>query len=99
MTDQASVLFKEPLNLWTSLANKRFLDGLSIGSWVGNNDQSWFLERTGDVVGEVTWGESTGNGGGTSVSSVLQDSSLTEGSGRDSNNVSWVWNSSNNSSS
>lgn len=38
------------------------LDGLSIGPWVGDDDQSWLLERSGDVVGEVTWGESSGNG-------------------------------------
>ena len=78
---------------------RRFLNGLSIGSWVGNNDQSWFLERSGDVVGERTWGESTGNWGSTGVGSVLQDSSLTVGSGRDSNNIFWVWNGSNDSGS
>ena len=73
------------------------LDGLSVGSWVGNNHQSWLFEGTGDVVGERTWGESTGDGSGTSVSRELQDSSLTVSSGRDGNNVIWVWDGSNDS--
>ena len=76
----------------------RFLDSLSIGSWVSDDDQSWFLERTGDVVGERTWSESTSNGGGTSVGRELQDSSLTVSSRRDGNDIFSVWNGSNNSS-
>lgn len=78
---------------------RSFLDGLSIGSWVGNNDQSWFLERTGDVVGERTWSESTSNWSSTSVSGELQNGSLTVGSRGDGDNIFWVWNGSNDSSS
>lgn len=66
------------------------LDGLGVGSWVGDDHQSWLLERTGDVVGEVTWGESAGNWGGTGVGSELQDSSLAESSGRAHDNVGGV---------
>ena len=54
-----------------------FLDSLSIGTWVGDNDEAGFLERSGDVVGEVTWGETTSNGDGTGVSSELEDGTLT----------------------
>lgn len=76
-----------------------FLDSLGVGSWVSDNNQSWFLERTGDVVSEVTWGESTGNWGSTSVGGELQDSSLTESSGRTDSDVGSVWNGSNDSGS
>jgi hypothetical protein len=68
------------------------LDGLGIGAWVGDDDQAWLLEGTGDVVGEVTWGETTGNGGSTSVGGELQDSALTVWTGRDNADVSWVVN-------
>lgn len=77
----------------------RLLDGLGIGSWVSDNHQSWLLERTGDVVGEVTWGESAGNRGGAGVGSELQDSSLTEGSRGAHHNVGGVRNGSNDSGS
>lgn len=68
------------------------LDGLGIGSWVGDNHQSWLLERTGDVVGEVTWGESAGNWGGAGVGGKLQHGSLAEGSGGAHHDVRSVWN-------
>lgn len=68
------------------------LDGLSIGAWVGNDDEAWLLEGTGDVVGEVTWGEATGDGLGTGVVGELQDSALTVWTGRDNADVSWVVN-------
>jgi hypothetical protein len=48
-----------------------FLDSLGIGAWVGDNDETWFLEGAGDVVGEVTGGEATSDGDSTSVSGEL----------------------------
>lgn len=62
-------------------------DGLVVDSGVGNDDHSGFLERLGDVVGEVTGGESTGNGLSTGETSHLEDSSVTVRSGRDDSNV------------
>lgn len=70
------------------------LDGLGVSAWVGDNDQAWLAEGTGDVVGEVTRGETTGNGDGTGVVGELQDSALTVWTGRDNANVGWVVNSS-----
>ena len=66
---------------------RRLLDGLGISAGVGDDDQSGLLERAGDVVGEVTGGETTSNGGGTSVVGKLQDSTLTVSTGRDGNNI------------
>jgi hypothetical protein len=59
------------------------LDGLGVGAGVGDDDQTGLLERAGDVVGEVTGGEATGNGDGTGVSGELEDSTLAVGTGRD----------------
>ena len=59
------------------------LDGLGVGAGVGDDDQAGLLERAGDVVGEVTGGEATGNGDGTGVGGELQDGTLTVGTGRD----------------
>jgi hypothetical protein len=58
-----------------------------VDSGVGDNDDSGLLERLGDVVGEVTGGESASNGLGTGETSHLEDSSVTVGSGRDDGNV------------
>lgn len=66
------------------------LDSLSIGTGVGDNDQAGLLERAGDVVGEVTGGETTGNGSSTSVGSELEDSTLAVGTGRDDGNIGGV---------
>ena len=68
------------------------LDGLGIGARVGHDDQTGLLERAGDVVGEVTGGETTGNGGGTSVRGELEDSTLTIGTSRDHTDVGRVVN-------
>ena len=62
------------------------LDGLGIGAWVGDDDEAWLLEGTGDVVGEVTGGEAAGNGNSTGVGGELQDSTLTVGTGGDDAN-------------
>jgi hypothetical protein len=59
---------------------------LSIGARVGDDDQTGLLERTGDVVGEVTRGEATSNGNGTGVGGELQDGTLSVGTGRDDAN-------------
>lgn len=59
------------------------LDGLGVGARVGDDDQAGLLERAGDVVGEVTGGEATGNGGGTGVGGELEDGTLSVGTGRD----------------
>lgn len=59
------------------------LDSLGIGARVGDDDQARFPERTGDVVGEVTGGETTGNGDSTGVGSELEDGTLSVRTGRD----------------
>lgn len=59
------------------------LDSLSIGARVGDNDQTGLLERAGDVVGEVTGGETTGNGDSAGVGSELEDSTLAIRTSRD----------------
>lgn len=63
------------------------LDGLSVGAGVGDDDETGLLERAGDVVGEVTGGEATGNGDGTGVSGELEDGALTVGTSRDDTDV------------
>jgi hypothetical protein len=67
-----------------------FLDSLGIGTWVGNNDEAGLLERSSDVVGEVTWGKTTGNGDGTSVGSELEDGTLTVWTSRNDTDIGWV---------
>jgi hypothetical protein len=62
-------------------------DGLVVDSGVGDDDHSGFLEGLGDVIGEVTGGESTGNGLSTGETSHLEDSSVTVRSSRDDGNV------------
>lgn len=63
------------------------LDGLGVGARVGDDDQTGLLERTGDVVGEGTGGETTGDGLGAGVGGELQDGTLTVGTGRDDTDV------------
>lgn len=63
------------------------LDGLGVGARVGDDDQTGLLERTGDVVGEGTGGETTGNGLGAGVGGELEDGTLTVGTGRDDTDV------------
>jgi hypothetical protein len=67
-----------------------FFDGLSIGSWIGDNDQSRFFERAGDVVGEVSGSEATCNGDGAGVGSEFEDSALAIGTCGDDTDVGWV---------
>jgi hypothetical protein len=58
-----------------------FLDSLGISARVGDDDQARFLERAGDVIGEVTGGEATGDGNGAGMRGELEDSTLTVGTG------------------
>jgi hypothetical protein len=62
------------------------LDGLGVSARVGDNDQTRLLERTGDVIGEVTGGEATGNGDRSGVGGELEDSTLAVRAGRDDAN-------------
>lgn len=74
------------------------LDGLGIGAGVGDNDQARLLERAGDVVGEGTGGEATGNGLSAGVGGELEDGTLTVGTGRDDTDIARVVNGSNDAS-
>lgn len=68
------------------------LNSLGVGAGVGNDDQTGLLERAGDVVGEVTGGETTGDSGGTGVGGELKDSTLTVGTSGDDTDVGRVVN-------
>ena len=46
---------------------------------VGNNDQAGFLEGAGDIIGEVTGGETASDGLGTGVGGELENCTMTEG--------------------
>jgi hypothetical protein len=67
---------------------RSLLDGLGVGARVGDDDQARLLERAGDVIGEVTGSEATGNGHGTGVGGELEDGTLSVGTGRDDANCS-----------
>jgi hypothetical protein len=66
------------------------LDGLGVGARVGHDYEAGFLERAGDVVGEVTGGEATGDGDGTGVSRELEHGTLAIGAGGDHTDVGGV---------
>jgi len=66
------------------------LDSLSVGAGIGDDDEAGLLERSSDVVGEVTGGETTSDGDGTGVGGKLQDSTLTVGTSRDDTDIGWV---------
>lgn len=69
---------------------RSLLDGLGVGAWVGDDDQAGLLEGTGDVVGEVTGGETTGDWGGTGVGGELEDGTLSVRAGGDDGDVGGV---------
>ena len=71
---------------------RSLLNGLGVGSGVGDDDQTGLLERSGDIVGERTGGEATSDGGSTSVGGELEDGTLTVGTGRDDTDVGGVVN-------
>ena len=75
------------------------LDGLSVGARVSDDDEARLLERSGDVVGEGTRGETTGNGLSTGVSSELEDGTLTIWTSGDSADIGGVVDGSNDSGS
>ena len=66
------------------------LDGLVVGARVGDDDQAGLLERAGDVVGQRTGGEATGDGDGAGVSRELEDGTLAVGTGGDDADVGGV---------
>merc|ERR1711881_33946 len=66
------------------------LDGLGIGTGVGDDDEAGFLEGPGDVVGEVTRGETTSDGDGTGVGGELQDSALSVRTSRNDTDIGGV---------
>ena len=66
------------------------LDGLGIGTGVGDDDEAGFLEGAGDVVGEVTRGETTSDGDGTGVGGELQDSALSVRTSRNDTDIGGV---------
>lgn len=68
------------------------LDSLGVGAGVGDNNQAGLLERSGDVVGEGTGGESSSDGNGASVGGELQDGTLTIGTGGDDTDIGGVVN-------
>lgn len=78
----------------------RFLDGLVISVWIGNDDESWLLELSGLVVSEGTWGPfSLVRDAGSCEFGELDDSSLTSGLGRNGQNILGIWDGSNDSGS
>ena len=70
-----------------------------VGSWIADDDQSWLLELFGVLIGKGTWGPFSTEVVGTGMSSKLKDSSLSELSIGNDQNIFWVVDSSNNSSS
>ena len=73
----------------------RLPDSLVVHTGVGNDDQSGLLERTSDVVGEATGGETTSDGLSTGVGGVLEDGTVTVGTSRDDTDIVGVLNSGN----
>lgn len=55
----------------------RLSDSLVVNTGVGDDDQAGLLERTGDVVGEGTRGETASDRVSASVGSVLKDRTVT----------------------
>jgi hypothetical protein len=68
------------------------LDSLGVGAGISDDDEAGFLEGAGDVVGEVTRGETTCDGDGSGVRGKLQDSALAVRASRDDTDVGWVVN-------
>ena len=67
-----------------------FLNSLSIGSRIGNDDETRLLEGSSDVVGEATGSEATSDSDSTGMGGELEHSSLAVGTGGDDTNVCWV---------
>ena len=67
-----------------------FFDGLGVGPRVRDDDQTRFLEGTGDVVGEIPGGEAPGDGDGARMRGEFEDGALAVGAGGDDGDVGWV---------
>ena len=70
----------------------RLTDSLVVDAGVGHDDETRLLERAGDVVREATRGETTSDGLGTSVGSVLEDGTVAVWAGGDDTDVIGVFN-------
>jgi len=70
-----------------------------VGSWIADNDQSWLLELFGVLIGKGTRGPLSTEIASTGMGSELKDGSLSELSISNNQNIFWVVDSSNNSSS
>ena len=68
------------------------LDSLGVGARIGDDDEARLLEGTGNIIGERTGGETSGDGRGTGMSGELKDSTLTEGTGGDDADIGRVVN-------
>lgn len=75
------------------------LDGLVVTSWVADDDESWLQELLGVLIGKGTWGPLSTEVVGSGVGSELEDSSLGVGSAGDNEDILWVLNGGNDSSS
>ena len=76
---------------------RRLTDRLVVDTGVSDNNESGLLERASDVVGKATGSETTSNGLGAGVSSVLQDCTLAIGTSGNDTDVIRVLNGSNDS--
>ena len=74
-------------------------NGLVVHTRVSDDDETGFFERSGNVVGERTGGESSSNGLSTSVGCVFEHGTVTVRTGRDDTNIIRVFNGSNDTSS
>lgn len=69
-----------------------FFDGLGVCSRIGDNDEAGFFKRARDVVGEVTWCETTCDGNCAGVGGELEDGALTVRTSGDDTDISWIVN-------
>ena len=65
---------------------------MGVGAGVGDDDEAGFLEGSSDVVGEVTGGETAGDGDCAGVSSEFQDRTLAVGASGDDTDIGGVVN-------
>lgn len=72
---------------------------MMVGSWITNNDKSWLLEFLGVLIGKGTWGPLSSEVVSLGVGGELKNSSLGILSVGDNEDISWVINSSDDSSS
>lgn len=70
-----------------------------VGSWIADNDKSWLLEFLGVLIGKGTWSPFSTEVVSTGMGSELKDSSLGELSIGNNEDILWVVDSSNDSSS